>query len=61
MAKTRQSFVESEPTHLVETVSLLLKSRPNRPLTPAQRTFNRLTTQVEELQNPIREGNVAAG
>ena len=55
MAKTQRVLFESEPAQHVEAASLLLKSRPNRPLTPAQRAFNRLTAQVEELRTRLEK------
>ena len=55
MAKTQKSLFETERVVNSEAVSLTLKSRPGRSLTSAQRMFNRLTAQVEQLRNKLEK------
>jgi len=56
MAKTQRSLFETgEDTGRPEACALLLVSRPDRPLTPAQREFNKLVRKVEELQLSLQK------
>ena len=54
MAKT-QPFLFATETPETEESGLMLAPRANRPLTKAQRTFNRLVARVEELRERIVE------
>src|SRR5690349_4337853 len=53
MANTQKSLFEADRVLNSDAVSLTLKSRPGRPLTSAQRLFNRLTAQVEQLRSQL--------
>lgn len=55
MANIQKSLFEAEHALSSEAVSLTLKSRPGRPLTSAQRMFNRLTAQVEQLRSKLEK------
>src|SRR5436309_3559684 len=55
MARTQKSLFDDNPEQRVETTSLRLVARPNRPLTPAQKAFNRLVAQVEELRKRLEK------
>src|SRR5262245_2606661 len=55
MANTPKSLFEAAPVHNSQGVSLTLKSRPGRPLTPAQRMFNRLIAQVDQLRSKLEK------
>jgi hypothetical protein len=39
----------------MDTAGLRVVAQPNRPLTPAQKAFNRLVAQVEELRNKLEK------
>ena len=52
MAKTQRSLFENERPEKDHDSGLVLVSRPDRPLTPGQRLFNKLVAQVEELRRP---------
>ena len=56
MAKTQRSLFETgEDTGRPDAGGLLLVSRPDRPLTAAQREFNKLVIKVEELQERLQK------
>jgi hypothetical protein len=46
---------ENELIHEQEPKGLVLRSRPDRPLTKAQRAFNRLVARVEELRKHLED------
>ena len=55
MAKTQRSLFETgKDNRRPEAGGLLLVSRPDRPLTAAQREFNKLLIKVEELRERLR-------
>jgi hypothetical protein len=55
MAKTQQSLFETGgDTARPDSGGLLLVSRPDRPLTPAQREFNKLVRKVENLRERLQ-------
>ena len=53
MAKAQPFLFENELPEKEQPVGLTLAPQPNRPLTKAQRAFNRLVTRVEELRARI--------
>ena len=56
MAKIQKSLFNEPENHrdeLRDSTSLLLVSRPDRPLTPAQREFNKLVIKVEQLRERL--------
>src|SRR5712691_12221715 len=53
MAKAQAFLFENELPDRPETGGLMLSPQPNRPLTKAQRAFNRLVARVEELRAHI--------
>ena len=56
MAKTQRSLFETgKDNRRPEAGGLLLVSRPDRPLTAAQREFNKLLIKVEELRERLRK------
>src|SRR5262249_18667816 len=55
MANTQKSLFEAERVPQAKAVSLTLRSRPGERLTPAQRTFNRLTAQLEQLRGRLEK------
>ena len=56
MAKTQRSLFETgEATGRPDAGALLLVSRPDRPLTAAQREFNKLVIKVEELRERLQK------
>lgn len=56
MAKTQRSLFETgKDIERPDAVGLLLVRRPDRPLTLAQREFNKLVMKVEELQERLQK------
>jgi len=55
MAKTQRSLFETGEATARPDAGLLLVSRPDRPLTAAQREFNKLVIKVEELRERLRK------
>jgi hypothetical protein len=53
MAQIQGSLFPSDSDGHAQTAGLLLVARPDRPLTPAQREFNRLVARVEKLREKL--------
>ncbi|MBM4265934.1 MAG: transposase family protein [Deltaproteobacteria bacterium] len=54
MSPSQGDLFPSKRPAIADAASLLLVARPDRPLTPAQRSFNRLVARVEKLRDKLQ-------
>src|SRR5205814_19571 len=53
--KPQKSLFNIDPADRLQTDELLVLSHPGRPLTKAQKTFNRLVGEIERLRSGLNE------